>query len=57
MSGGYGDPHDRPAERVYDDWRDDMITRETARRDYSVVITDDGELDEEATEELRAEDE
>ena len=57
MSGGYGDPHDRPAERVYNDWRDDMITRETARQDYGVVITDDGDLDKEATEELRAEDE
>jgi N-methylhydantoinase B len=53
MSGGYGDPYDRPAERVYNDWRDDMITREIARRDYGVVITDDGELDEQATEELR----
>lgn len=53
MSGGYGDPYDRPTERVYDDWRDDMITREIARRDYGVVITDDGELDEAATEDLR----
>jgi N-methylhydantoinase B len=55
MSGGYGDPEKRPAERVYKDWRDDMITREIARRDYGVVITDDGELDEEATVEMRAE--
>lgn len=54
MSGGYGDPHDRPAETVYNDWRDDMITREIARRDYGVVITDDGELDEEATADLRS---
>ena len=54
MSGGYGDPHDRPAETVYNDWRDDMITREIARKDYGVVITDDGELDEEATAELRS---
>lgn len=31
MSGGYGDPYDRPMERVYNDWRDDMITHEIAR--------------------------
>ena len=55
MSGGYGDPTARPAERVYKDWRDDMISREIARRDYGVVITDAGELDEAATEKLRQE--
>jgi N-methylhydantoinase B len=54
MSGGYGDPYDRPSERVYSDWRNDMITREIARRDYGVVITEDGELDEEATADLRS---
>lgn len=54
MSGGYGDPYDRPAERVYNDWRDDMITREIAHRDYGVVITEDGKLNEEATADLRS---
>ena len=56
MSGGYGDPYDRPAETVYDDWRDDMISREIARQDYGVVITDDGELDRDATTDLREQD-
>jgi len=31
-----------------------MITREIAERDYGVVITEDGQLDEEATKDLRS---
>jgi len=50
--GGYGDPHDRPAERVYEDYRDGLIDADHARDAYGVVI-EDGDLDREATERLR----
>jgi N-methylhydantoinase B len=50
--GGYGDPHDRPAERVYEDYRDDLIDADTAREAYGVAIVD-GELDCEETARLR----
>jgi N-methylhydantoinase B len=54
MSGGYGDPYERPVEQVYNDYRDDLISDEIAREEYGVVI-EDGELDREATETLRSE--
>ncbi len=50
--GGYGDPHERPVETVYEDYLDDLITEEIAREEYGVVI-DDGEVDHDATESLR----
>jgi N-methylhydantoinase B len=53
--GGYGDPHERPAEQVYEDYLDDLVDAETARKSYGVVIEDD-ELDEEATADLRGSD-
>jgi N-methylhydantoinase B len=52
--GGYGHPHERPAEQVYEDYLDDLVDEETARKAYGVVI-EDGELDAEATEALRDE--
>lgn len=52
VAGGYGDPHDRPTEQVLADYRDGLITHEGAREDYGVVIRD-GEIDEEATADLR----
>ncbi|ODR83488.1 hydantoin utilization protein HyuB [Haladaptatus sp. W1] len=52
MSGGYGDPHDRPVEKVFDDYRDGLINEEIAREDYGVVI-EDGEVDHDATADLR----
>lgn len=51
-AGGYGDPHERPVEKVYNDYLDDLVTEEIAREDYGVVI-EDGEVDHDATAELR----
>ncbi|MFV2074142.1 MAG: hydantoinase B/oxoprolinase family protein, partial [Thermoanaerobaculales bacterium] len=52
--GGYGDPHQRPAAKVLEEVRDDIISRAAARDVYGVVITDDDlELDESATAGLR----
>ena len=51
--GGYGDPLDRNPLRVLEDVLDQKVTRDAARASYGVVITDDGELDLEATAALR----
>ncbi len=51
--GGYGDPFERSPDAVLDDVLDDLITPETARRDFGVVITD-GAIDHAATTALRA---
>jgi N-methylhydantoinase B len=39
--GGWGDPLDRPAERVLGDVLDEYVSIEAARRDYGVVLTGD----------------
>ena len=52
--GGYGDPLARPAARVLNDVRNELVHLESARDDYGVVIHD-GCIDEVATEALRAE--
>jgi N-methylhydantoinase B len=36
--GGYGDPRQRPAERVLEETRNGVVSLESARRDYGVVI-------------------
>ncbi len=46
--GGYGDPLDRLPEAVLTDVDDGVVTPEGARRDYAVILTDNG-VDEEAT--------
>jgi N-methylhydantoinase B/oxoprolinase/acetone carboxylase alpha subunit len=54
--GGYGDPFERDPEAVLSDVRNGWVTRESARRDYGVVIHDGGYepvLDVNATMELR----
>lgn len=51
-AGGYGDPHERPVEKVLEDYQDDLITAEVAREDYGVVI-EDGTVDEETTADIR----
>jgi N-methylhydantoinase B len=51
--GGYGDSLARPAERVLNDVRNELVHLESARADYGVVITNDC-VNEEATEALRA---
>jgi N-methylhydantoinase B len=58
--GGWGDPLDRPAERVLDDVLDEYVSVEGARRDYGVVLTGDLweltlAIDREATARLRTE--
>ena len=50
--GGYGDPLARPADWVLDDVLDDLVTVESARDDYGVVIENQC-IDEEATDRLR----
>ena len=43
--GGFGDPATREPERVVRDVRLGYVSREAARRDYKVVLRDDGSLD------------
>src|SRR4029453_10800857 len=57
--GGWGDPLDRPAERVLADVLDEYVSIEGARREYGVVLTGDLwdltlAIDHEATATLRA---
>ncbi len=51
--GGFGDPATREPARVARDVELGYITRESARRDYRVVLRDDGTLDAEATTKAR----
>ncbi|WP_082801377.1 hydantoinase B/oxoprolinase family protein [Herbidospora cretacea] len=53
--GGWGSPLDREPSRVAGDVRDGKVSREAAREDYGVVLVDGLEVDEAATEALRAE--
>jgi N-methylhydantoinase B len=52
--GGWGDPYQRDPELVRQDVERRLVTREGARR-YGVVLAEDGGIDTEATEKLRAE--
>lgn len=52
--GGYGDPYDRSPEQVCEDVVDGYVSREAAREEYGVEITDDNEIDWETTESLRS---
>jgi len=54
IGGGYGKPDERPAALVLDDVLDGYLSREAAARDFGVVITPDGRIDEPATARLRA---
>jgi N-methylhydantoinase B len=51
--GGWGDPLDRDPEKVRADVLDDLVSEERAREVYGVVLTDDLEVNEEETAELR----
>jgi N-methylhydantoinase B len=51
--GGYGDPLQREPHRVAEDVADGYVSREAAERDYGVVIDLRGEVDRDATAELR----
>jgi N-methylhydantoinase B len=52
--GGFGDPCGRDPQRVARDVRLGYVSREMARRDYKVVLREDGTLDVEATSRLRS---
>jgi N-methylhydantoinase B len=54
--GGYGDPFQRPVEKVVDDVRNGLVSLEGAKADYGVEIRDEGTLavDEAATARLRS---
>jgi N-methylhydantoinase B len=52
-SGGWGDPLERPPAQVLADIRRDLVSMDSAERDYGVVIRDDM-VDEQATAEKRA---
>ena len=43
--GGYGPPHERPAEKVREDVEEKWITKERAWKVYGVVIDEAGEVD------------
>ena len=51
--GGYGNPFEREIESVARDVRDGLVSRESARAEYGVVINDDGAIDVERTKALR----
>ena len=52
--GGWGDPREREPARVAHDVRRGHVSAEAARRDYGVVLGDDGEADAAATARERA---
>ncbi len=52
--GGYGDPRERPVDRVAHDVAEGWISAERARTIYGVAVTADGAVDAEATAALRA---
>jgi N-methylhydantoinase B len=51
--GGWGDPHERAAERVRQDVVRGYVSRQAARDDYGVALADDLSIDTEATARLR----
>lgn len=51
--GGFGDPLRRPPEKVAEDVRTGIVSAPEAKRLYSVIASDDGLLDEQATLSLR----
>jgi N-methylhydantoinase B len=54
-AGGFGDPMERAAEAVFEDWQNGAVTLKAAREIYGVVIDDKARtLDAGATMELRA---
>jgi N-methylhydantoinase B len=52
--GGFGDPLLRQPTQVADDVRQGYVSRESASRDYGVVITQGADVDSDATERARA---
>jgi N-methylhydantoinase B len=52
--GGYGNPLERDPAKVVDDVLDEVISVETALRDYGVVVSGKGVVDDTATKKARA---
>jgi N-methylhydantoinase B len=52
--GGYGNPLERDPQRVRDDVLNELVSREAAERDYGVVLSADGAVDEQATRRRRS---
>lgn len=52
--GGWGDPFERPPELVAQDVQDGIVSREAAEAVYGVILTDDLQVDQAATEARRA---
>jgi N-methylhydantoinase B len=53
--GGWGDPKERPAEKVLEDVRNEKVSVESARRDYGVVIDSiTGGVDQEGGQRMRS---
>ncbi|EKU47559.1 hydantoinase B/oxoprolinase family protein [Brevibacterium casei] len=52
--GGYGDPLQRDFDAIAKDVRNEFISVEAAERDYQVIINSQGEIDYDATTELRS---
>jgi 5-oxoprolinase (ATP-hydrolysing)/N-methylhydantoinase A len=46
---GFGDPRERPLEKIEDDLLNGYVTAEGAARDYGVVLGADGRIDRKAT--------
>jgi N-methylhydantoinase B len=51
--GGYGNPHERKAEKVAWEVRNEIISPEAARKEYGVAVKPDGSVDEKETARLR----
>jgi N-methylhydantoinase B len=52
--GGFGDPLERPIDRVLADVHAGYVSPEAAQRDYRVAVAPDGQLDEQHTLQLRS---
>lgn len=51
--GGFGDPLTRPAEKVAEDVKTKHVSVELAEKIYGVIVNEEGELDSDASRELR----
>jgi N-methylhydantoinase B len=51
--GGFGHPFERDAKRVAEDVRNHIVSVQSAREQYGVVLLDDGRVDGAATAALR----
>ena len=50
---GFGNPYTREPERVQEDFKDGLISAESATKHYGVVFHEDGQVDEEDTLKMR----